>query len=214
MHTSTNTIVTRLGLAAILQAGLLTFADPVQLSQLPAAAQQSINAVRNSARIQSIEQVTREGKLAYEVRLDRPTALNHFYVTETGVVRPLEDFPARPPLAEASKVQFGQLPMPVLSTIQTYAGASFISDLEKGTIDGRTVYQASFRYHGRPVELRVFDDGSLMKDLPNAIFLAQYNRELGLPPAAGVGAAPTGESHSATGAGGGVTPTNNPSPAR
>jgi hypothetical protein len=117
---------------------------------------------------------------------------------------------ARPPLSGAVRIGFGQLPTPVLSTIQTYAGASFVSSLEKGTVQGQTVYQAAFRYNGQPVELRVLPDGSVVKDPADEAFVGQYDRELGLPPTAGLGTAPAGESHGASGSSEG-TPANSPS---
>ena len=73
----------------------------------------------------------------------------------------------------ATNVSFGQLPMLVLSAIQSYAGATFISNIERGELQGQTVYQASFTFCGRPVNLRILEDGSLVRDQANDLSLVE-----------------------------------------
>src|ERR1041384_8296111 len=49
----------------------------------------------------------------------------------------------RPPLLAATKVSFNALPTPVQESIRNYAGIVRIDDIEKGTLVGQTVYQAT-----------------------------------------------------------------------
>ena len=109
-----------------------------------------------------------------------------------------DDLVARAPLSDGMKVSFGDLPLPVLTAIQSYAGATFISDLERGEQQGQQVYQASFIFNGRPMNLRVLQNGSLVRDQANDLFVAQYRSHLRLPPSPGVGSIPSGESGSGT----------------
>jgi hypothetical protein len=170
--------------------------ESLSLNQLPAAAQQKVNVVRGTAGILSIQSTLWDGKTIYDVRLNQSGPTNHLYVTESGTLVNWQTLAARLPLAGATNVSFGQLPMPVLSAIQSYAGTAFISKVEKGELQGRTIYQASFTFKGRPVNLRVLEDGSLVSDQANDLFVAQYRSDLGLPPTAGLTTAPTGESQS------------------
>ena len=98
------------------------------------------------------------------------------------------DHPAERRFAETSKLSFRQLPTVVRNTVRDYAGTAAIDDIERGTVNGQTVYEAAFKNGTEPIQLRVDEDGSLVKDQPNERFIAQFGRET---PQAGVGHAPS-----------------------
>jgi hypothetical protein len=83
---------------------------------------------------------------------------------------------ARGTLSGGSKVAFRELPSPVRETLRKYAGTSSIDDIDKGTVGGQTVYEAAFKHRGEHTELRVAEDGSLVKDDVNARFVRQFGR--------------------------------------
>jgi hypothetical protein len=66
------------------------------------------------------------------------------------------------PLSGASKVNMDQLPQPAQNTIRAQAGSAQIEDIDKGTLNGRTVYEAAFKRNGVHTELRVAEDGSVV----------------------------------------------------
>src|SRR5439155_13317467 len=69
---------------------------------------------------------------------------------------------AAAPLRDARKVTFNELPSAVQNSIRGQAGPAAIEDIDKGTLNGRVVYEAAFKKDGRHTELRVAEDGSLV----------------------------------------------------
>lgn len=67
-----------------------------------------------------------------------------------------------PQLTGGTKVQFGELPANVQNAVKAQAGSSKIEDVDKGTLNGRTVYEVAFKVNGQHTELRVADDGSVL----------------------------------------------------
>jgi uncharacterized membrane protein YkoI len=106
--------------------------------------------------------------------------------------------PQRVPLSSATKVSFRELPSPVRDTIRTYAGTSRLEDIDKGNVGGQTVYQAAFKHGDQHVELRVTEDGALVRDQANERFISQFNRQT---PAGAVGRAPSWQILTGTGSG-------------
>jgi hypothetical protein len=72
--------------------------------------------------------------------------------------------PIRVPLADRMPVSFNQLPAPVITAIQKYAGTDFVEKIEKGTVQGQSIYQAVFRHSGEAIPLRIGQNGSLIED--------------------------------------------------
>ncbi len=95
---------------------------------------------------------------------------------------------------------FRQLPQAVRDTLRTYSGDARIEDVDKGTLGRTTVYQAAFKHNDENVELRIAENGLLIKDRENERFVAQFGRQ---GAEGGVGQAPSwqvltgGESSSA-----------------
>jgi hypothetical protein len=72
--------------------------------------------------------------------------------------------------------------------LQTYAATDFIERINRGWAQGQTVYEALFRHAGRDIPLRIAEDGSLIRDQVNELYLSQLGS---LPTTAiGVGQAP------------------------
>ncbi len=67
------------------------------------------------------------------------------------------------PLRQTAKVRYSDLPAPAQWTIQSQSGGARIEDLGKGTWQGRTIYQAAFRQHGKRVDLQVADNGEIIR---------------------------------------------------
>jgi uncharacterized membrane protein YkoI len=73
------------------------------------------------------------------------------------------------PLVNARPVSFSDLPPAVQRTIQTQTGGAKIRSLQEGTLQGRTVYQVSFRdQEGEHTALRVSQNGAFLDQVAGA----------------------------------------------
>lgn len=169
-------------------------AKKVTFADLPAAVQNSVRGQAGNAAIEDIDAVTKNGRTTYEVAFKRDGKPVELLVDAQGQVingtQAVASTSARVPLAAATKVTFAQTPAAVQNRLRTMARGAEIEDIDKGTVQGRTVYEAAFKHNGENIELRVAEDGSLLKDQPNANFLARFT-----PPAStnavAVGQAPS-----------------------
>jgi hypothetical protein len=72
-------------------------------------------------------------------------------------------------LSGGAKVDMNSAPQPVQNTLRQITAGAQVEDLERGTWNGRTVYQAAFKRNGQHTELQILDDGSVLtKQLPTA----------------------------------------------
>lgn len=60
------------------------------------------------------------------------------------------------------KVTLDQTPAPVQATLQKETAGAKITDLDKETDDGKTVYEADATIGDKPYEIKVADDGTLL----------------------------------------------------
>jgi hypothetical protein len=60
------------------------------------------------------------------------------------------------------KVTLDQTPAPVQATLQRETGGAKITDLDKETDDGKTIYEADATIGDKPYEIKVADDGTLL----------------------------------------------------
>jgi uncharacterized membrane protein YkoI len=73
--------------------------------------------------------------------------------------------PPRQPLSASTKVNLDQLPSAVRKTMQTEAGTAPIESVDRGTLNGQTVYEGAFKRNAQTVKLRVAENGSVLSDL-------------------------------------------------
>jgi uncharacterized membrane protein YkoI len=72
-------------------------------------------------------------------------------------------------ISGGAKLDLNAAPAPVQNTLRQVAGGAQIEDLERGTWNGRTVYEGAFKRNGQNVEVQVLDDGSVLtRQLPTA----------------------------------------------
>ena len=196
---------------------LLSNPTRVVPDQLPAAVQETLRAYSEGAPITTLSRGIAQGRVVYDAVFKRNgrdvdlriaedgslfrDTVNDRFLANTGRMTRLglvANAPPRLPLAQAVTLSFNQLPLTVLSTLQSYAGADYISRIEKGIAQGQSMYEALFTHAGRDVSLRLADDGSLVRDRPNEAFLAEFGQGLILPRTT-VGQAPVWQSETGTG---------------
>lgn len=144
---------------------------------LPRPVQNAIRGQAGSARVDHVETAVRNGKTNYVAIFNRGERSVRLELDGAGKIangESLTNAPSskRAPLAAATKVEQAQLPAQVQQTLRQYAQGASIADIDKGTLQGKTVYDASFKSDGKTVELRISQDGSLVRDDVNDRYVA------------------------------------------
>jgi len=142
----------------------------ISFDQLPAAVQNTVRGQAGTAPIQSVRELNSNGQTTYVVTYNRNGQNVDLQLDPSG--RILGDSPivgasqpqARPVLSAPAPVSFYQLPVAGQKTLQQYSQGAPIQNLQKGTIQGQTVYQAAFLYNGQNIELRIDQTGALLRD--------------------------------------------------
>jgi uncharacterized membrane protein YkoI len=149
---------------------------PVNLTDLPANVQNTVRSEISNGPVKTIEEMPYNGRTVYKVAFQQPNGaekliyLNHdgSYVQDapqTNIGAPASTASAsQASLSNASKVQMAQLPAIVQQRIRASAGRVPIEDIDKGTLNGKTVYEAAFKRGGKTVELRVDEQGHIISD--------------------------------------------------
>ncbi len=172
----------------------------VQFSQLPGAVQTAVKSQAGTATIEDVERGTLSGRTVYEIAFKDNGKHTELRVGEDGAVvdRIVEgksvgaqasiQTAAAPPattekyvhLQNGQKVQMSDVPPAVQNAIKTQAAGASIDDIDRGTLQGKTVYEAAFKHDGKHNELRVGEDGNVV-----ARYVEGQNLDIGT-------AAPTG----------------------
>jgi uncharacterized membrane protein YkoI len=169
----------------------------VAVSQLPAEVRRIVESRAAGAPIEDIDRGTAEGETVYEVAFKSGGQNVELQVAEdatwiydprmgaSGTVATTSSAPAAAPLqiSNGTKIQLTQAPQAVQQALQQQTQGARVEDLEKGTAQGRTVYEAAFKSNGRNVELQVGEDGTVLYD-PRSVGTA-----VGAPPTAQSGSA-------------------------
>ncbi len=134
--------------------------ERVYLRDLPEPVKKTIRAQQRGDDVRRIEKTTRDGRSVYEVLLDRSGANKTFYVAENGSVVSAAVAKAT---TEGADSQLANLPKPVQQTFKREAGSAKISDIDKNSVRGETVYEIEFTRDGRSEEISINEDGSLAR---------------------------------------------------
>ena len=142
----------------------------VTFSELPALVQRTARSQMGAASIDQIDEGTWNGRTAYQITFNRDGQRRELIVGDDGsIVVPsaleiTESGRLNEPLRYARTISFNELPLAVQNRLRTEAG-SRVDKIERGTVAGRPAYQASFRRNGRPTELRLAEDGSIISNV-------------------------------------------------
>jgi uncharacterized membrane protein YkoI len=156
----------------------------VKIEQLPANVQSVIKSETSNGPIQRIQQMAHNGRAIYKVMYQKPDGSQKVvYLNKDGTyvsdqaqtavgAPPANTTGSRTSLSNASKVTFAQLPAPVQRAIKASAGAASVEDVDKGMLNGKTVYEAAFKQNGQTVELRVDEQGNVIQDTQDQAILS------------------------------------------
>jgi len=158
----------------------------ISINSAPPAVQ---NAFRSSLRgftVESVDKGIWNGQTIYEAAYTQNGQRVTRQVNEAGkpVISPTPAVPQQPkvaaargpkyaglspsnvPLSGGVKEQMANAPTAVQRTVQKLSGGAKIEDFERGTWNGRTVYEAAFKKGGTHVELQVLDNGAVLTQAP------------------------------------------------
>jgi uncharacterized membrane protein YkoI len=156
----------------------------IGLGATPAAVQRTLGIAAGSARIENLERGTYQGQSVYQADFTQDGRRVELQVREDGSIlydpRTLGAKPAnrirwgsatpassgsRVTLSATQKVDRNSLPVPVQRRLNSYLGNKSVEDIDRGTWQGKTVYEVAFKDdHGKHVELQIDDKGNVVYD--------------------------------------------------
>lgn len=175
--------------APLAQPVTLSSSTKVQLTELPAEVQRAINTAAAGARIEDVERGTWQGQKVYEAAFKDKGRHVEVQVRENGtilhdpraVAAPATASTARVigssrspeyatvtslvPLSASTKIERSSLPAPVQRRLNTHIATDNIEDIERGTWQGKTIYQVAFKdQSGKHTELQIDERGNIVFD--------------------------------------------------
>lgn len=143
-----------------------------QLSDTPAAVQETIKREAKGMEIADIDKERRAGRVLYEVEFKNPGRNIELHIAEDGTIVQDSRRDIRGQGAPGSEPQtrigrslaFGQTPAAVQATIRANGDVANIKEIERGEKGGKTVYTVEFQKEGRNTKLQIAEDGTLLKD--------------------------------------------------
>ena len=165
----------------------LSASQKVQLTQLPAEVQRAITTAVAGARVEDVERGTWQGQNVYQAAFKENGKHVEIQVRENGSI--LHDpravrrdigaassrAPGRSaeyatvtslvPLSSGTKIERKALPATVERRLTTHIQTDKIEDIERGTWQGKTIYQVAFKDQtGKHVELQIDERGNIVFD--------------------------------------------------
>jgi hypothetical protein len=161
----------------------LSSSRKIELSDVPSAVQKAIAAAAGGARIEDLERGTWQGQNVYQGAFKENGKHVELQVREDGTVlhdprksgiisrgasspTPYASVTSPVPVSSGQKVEQKSLPGAVQRAITVHVGrGKNIEDIERGTWQGKTVYEVAFKDdNGRHTELQLDEKGRVVYD--------------------------------------------------
>jgi len=139
---------------AILLSGVVLASEvAIKMKDLPAAVRKTVEEESKGATLQGLSKEVEAGKTFYEAQLKVDGHGKDVLIDPTGAVVEIEE-----------EVTLDSLPEAVKASIEKQAGKRKIVSVESVTKENRIVaYEAEVHSTGKPSEIKVAPDGTLMK---------------------------------------------------
>ena len=156
----------------------LAAAGKLKLNNLPAPVKKTFRKEAGAATASNIQIESLNGKNIYDIAFTRNGQADQIRINEDGSLAQAGQIGQSQntgnaagktvaaferPLAASQKVDFEKVPEAVKRTVRGIAGSNRIEDAERGTLDGRAIYEIAFKENGVHNEVRVAEDGSLVQ---------------------------------------------------
>ncbi|MDB6024985.1 MAG: hypothetical protein JWM68_1208 [Verrucomicrobiales bacterium] len=144
----------------------------MEFKDLPWPVQQTIMNQAGGTSVQRVYKTQRDGQNIYHARFDKNGQRTRLAVGQdgsllnttgaTGALPAGTGNATTTPLGGATKVSFNDVPQAAKNAITAQANGAAIEDVDKGTVNGQTVYEAAFKKNGKTYELQVKEDGTVL----------------------------------------------------
>lgn len=141
-------------LALLLPAGARANAEEVKVTidQVPQAVRDAILKEAGNAKIDEIEKETRGDKVTYEAEWKVDGREIELKLAEDGTI-----------LAREQEITLDQAPQAVREAILKAAGDNKIKEVSRITRGGKTLFEAEWKADGKEVEIKLAEDGTILK---------------------------------------------------
>ena len=158
-----------------LQQGAKNMFTELKFEDLPQAVQNTVKQHAGAAKVRDIDREDRTGRTIYEVEFDRNGEEQEIHVAENGTLVSDEAASLTGPdrddadndrtrVRAMASPKFSELPPAVQKTVQQHGAQTEIEDIDRERENGKTYYEVEFRREGPNREIRVAEDGTLMKN--------------------------------------------------
>jgi uncharacterized membrane protein YkoI len=170
-----------LGVAIAALASVTRGADErVDVTQLPAAVQNTLNAASERGPVKKAERRVVGGRVVYDIEIERNNAPNpRLRISEDGellreaigpLITSLDGVPistsefGAPALPTEPKLTLAELPSAVQETARREAKGREVVDIDRETWKGQAVYEIEFKQSGLNARVHVADDGTVVRE--------------------------------------------------
>jgi uncharacterized membrane protein YkoI len=139
----------------------LAATQKVDFENIPEAVKRTARNLAGSNRIEDTERGRLDGKTVYEIAFKKDGQHNEVRVAEDGsVLQRVAGTNIRFPGA----LTVDEVPAPVRRAIQNQVGSGEVNDIDKKTVDGKTVYEVGFKKQsgGAQHEIQIAEDGTVI----------------------------------------------------
>ena len=109
-------------------------------------------------------QVADDGRIIHDPRLSSTEAAGTAPVGVRGASSAGTKFVQPVALSGARKIKLNDAPLPIQNSIREQIGAGLVEDLEMGLWQGKSVYEAGFKWNGQHAELQLDENGKVLFD--------------------------------------------------
>ena len=132
--------------------GCEMFSKEVKLEDVPPAAQAVIESHTSGEAIEKITREKEEEKHVYKVEYKKDGRKFELEVDEDGKILEVEEF-----------MKMEDLPLAVQETVKTESAGAEIKELVLETKEGKTFYEVEFEKDGKEYEVKILEDGTVLK---------------------------------------------------
>jgi uncharacterized membrane protein YkoI len=139
----------------------LASTQKVDFENVPEAVKKTVRDVAGENRIEDAERGTLDGQTVYEIAFKKDGKHNELRVAEDGsIVQRIAGSNVRFPGA----MTVNEVPAPVRRAIKDEVGSGEVNDIDKKTVDGKTVYEVGFKKEsgGAQHEIQIAEDGTIL----------------------------------------------------
>lgn len=139
----------------------LAATQKVDFENVPEAVKKTVRDVAGDNRIEDAERGTLDGQTVYEIAFKKDGKHNELRVAEDGsIIQRVAGTNIRFP----GTLSENEVPAPVRRAIEEQVGSGEVNDIDKKTVEGKTVYEVGFKKEsgGPQHEIQIAEDGTVI----------------------------------------------------